>query len=437
MKIDPWTSAQYADYSKLRDEFGIEPLDIAGLPEPDRLMRRGVIFGCRGFEYVRKAIMEKRPFIILSGLMPSGRMHLGHKMVIDQIKYYQKLGAHIYIAIADIESYAARNMPLDKAEHIAIEEYVLNYIALGLEAQNTQIYFQSKRQAVKDLAFLLGKRIIWSQYSAIYGFEETTNLCHIFSPLVQVGDILHPQLKQYSGPLPLLVPVGVDQDPHIRLTRDLCNAHRLLNVTFTKDGKVGIFVKGEEDVQKLLDKSKEAMQKMGYGDFNMIPKYKALYLPGATESDIPNINEVLIKMESTLNENTFYPAAATYHRFITGLTGGKMSSSNPPSAIFLTDSPEEGAKKVRSAVTGGGMTIEEHKKNGGKPEVCGVFELFVYHLMDDDSELKAIYDGCKAGKRLCGECKMQAAMLLKPFLADLGAKREAARGKVKDYLRYD
>ena len=82
------------------------------------------------------------------------------------------------------------------------------------------------------------------------------------------------------------------------------------------------------------------------------------------------------------------------------------------------------------------MTIEEHKKNGGKPEVCGVFELFVYHLMDD-SELKAIYDGCKAGKRLCGECKMQAATLLKPFLADLATKREAARSKVMDYLRYD
>jgi tryptophanyl-tRNA synthetase len=413
MKIDPWTSAQYADYSKLRDEFGIEPFDPAGLPEPDRLMRRGVIFGCRGFEYVRKAIQEKHPFIILSGLMPSGRMHLGHKMVIDQIKYYQKLGAHIYIAIADIESYAARNMPLDKAEKIAIEEYVLNYIALGLGSQNTQIYFQSKRLAVKDLAWLLGKRIIWSQYSAIYGFEETTNMCHIFSPLVQVGD------------------------PHIRLTRDLCNAHRLLNVTFTKDGKVGIFVKGEEDVQKLLDKAKEAMQKMGYGDFNMIPKYKALYLPGAAESDIPNINEALITIESELNAHTFYPAAATYHRFITGLTGGKMSSSNPPSAIFLTDSPEEGAKKVRSAVTGGGMTVEEHKKSGGKPEVCGVFELFVYHLMDDDTELKAVYAGCMAVTRLCGECKMQAAALLKPFLADLATKREAARSKVKDYLRYD
>lgn len=437
MKIDPWESAQFADYAKLRDEFGIEEFYAGDLPDINRIMRRGVVFGHRGFKYIKEAIKEEKPFIILTGLMPSGKMHMGHKLVIDQILYYQKLGAHIYIAVADIESFAARNISFEEAEKLAIEEYVLSYIALGLKPENTQVYFQSKRQSVKDLAYTLGKKISWSQYSAIYGFKDTTNIAHMFCPMIQVGDILHPMMKKYSGPIPLLVPVGVDQDPHMRLTRDIASAHRLMNVTHTKDDQIGIFVKGEENVQSLLEKAKNEMVRLGFADFKMNVKYKALYLPGAIRSDIPMINEALIKVESGISENIFYPPAATFHRFMTGLTGGKMSSSDPPSAIFLTDTPEEGMKKIRSSVTGGGTTIEEHKKNGGSPENCSVYEMFVYHLIDDDEELSEIYQTCRAGTRMCGQCKGKAAELLKVFLEDMAQKREEARAVVKDYIRYD
>ncbi len=44
---------------------------------------------------------------------------------------------------------------------------------------------------------------------------------HVQAPLVQVGDILHPQTDEYGGLRPIVVPVGVDQDPHLRLTRGL------------------------------------------------------------------------------------------------------------------------------------------------------------------------------------------------------------------------
>ena len=41
------------------------------------------------------------------------------------------------------------------------------------------------------------------------------------SALIQAGDILLPQIKEFGGPKPTIVPVGIDQDPHLRLTRDL------------------------------------------------------------------------------------------------------------------------------------------------------------------------------------------------------------------------
>jgi tryptophanyl-tRNA synthetase len=53
---------------------------------------------------------------------------------------------------------------------------------------------------------------------AIYG-ERHMGL--YMSALIQAGDILLPQLKDFGGPKPIVVPVGIDQDPHLRLTRDL------------------------------------------------------------------------------------------------------------------------------------------------------------------------------------------------------------------------
>jgi tryptophanyl-tRNA synthetase len=363
MKIDPWASEQYTDYVRLRDEFGIEEFSPEGLPNPQKLFRRGIVFGHRGYHNIRQAIEKKNKFLILTGLMPSGNMHIGHKMVIDQVIYYQSLGADIYIAVADIESWGARNVSMKESEDIAISQYVLNYIAMGLKEKKCQIYFQSKRRPVQDLAYLLGRKINLSELRAIYGFDDATNMAHALAPLIQVGDITHPQLDQYSGPNPLLVPVGVDQDPHMRLTRDITAAHRYFNVTKTKDERIGIFVKLDENVNKLLDSAEEKLRSMGFDDFEKIYGYKALYVNDAGEVDVDYMDVALLEIEREFGGYGFYLPASTYHRFMTGLTGGKMSSSDPESSIFLSDEPEVGREKVLHAKTGGRTSQDEQRKN--------------------------------------------------------------------------
>ncbi|MFX1414006.1 MAG: tryptophan--tRNA ligase, partial [Promethearchaeota archaeon] len=69
---------------------------------------------------------------------------------------------------------------------------------------------------VKDVCFKVSRLVTQNMLNAIYG-EKTFGL--YLSALVQVGDIVLPQIL--DGPQPTLVPVGIDQDPHIRLTRDL------------------------------------------------------------------------------------------------------------------------------------------------------------------------------------------------------------------------
>jgi len=437
MKIDPWSSTTYQDYTRLRDEFGIEDFSedlFKDLPKSHKLLRRGVIFGHRGFKQIHNAILNKKPWAILTGLMPSGKMHLGHKMVIDEVIYYQSLGADVNIAVADIEAFATRGYSLEETKDFALNEYIPNYIALGLKPKKCRIYFQSKQSDVKDMAYILGKKVNWSQMQATYGFNGQSNMAHVFSPLIQTGDILHVQLKKYGGNRPTLVPVGVDQDPHIRLSRDIAQAHRLYNVTVTKDNKIGVFVKVDDNISKLLDNAEKTLKKLKFNKLKRITDYKALYINDATKEDIPRIDESLAKTETSFGGYGFYAPSATFHRFMTGLTGEKMSSSKPESAIFLTDSPKDAAKKIMSSKTGGAATLEEQKKHGGKPDECVAYELFLYHLIDDDKELHEIYSSCKNGKQMCGQCKKYAAELIQKMLIDIKEKRKDAKNKIKSYL---
>lgn len=434
MEINPWSSAQYADYSRLREQFGIQALqpdDWEKLPHPPAFFRRGIVFGHRDFGRILRAIATGNPWALLTGLMPSGRMHLGHKMVIDQIIYYQSIGADIFIAIADIEAYATRGYTLEAAEQLAIQEYVTNYIALGL--QPCTIYFQSRNRDVKNLGYLLGKKTNWSEVTAIYGFDGATNMTHVLAPLIQCGDILHVQMEKYGGTRPILVPVGVDQDPHIRFCRGVASAHRLFNVTVAKDGQIGVFVKPDEDVALLLDMAAEVISERGLAA-KRLDRYKAIYLPDASPEDIGPLDLALARREQEYGSYGFLSPSSTYHRFMTGLTGGKMSSSKPESAIFLTDSPAEATQKIMAAKTGGAVSLEEHKKQGGRPESCVVYELFLYHLIESDQELTDLYRRCRAGEQMCGACKKMAAHLTQSFLAEVQEKRATAAEHIDDYV---
>jgi len=437
MKIDPWSSTTYQNYARLRDEFGIDEFNdkiLKNLPKTNKLLRRGIVFGHRGYNLIIDSIKNKKPWAILTGLMPSGKMHLGHKMVIDQLVYYQSIGAEINIAVADIEAYATRGLSMEETKYFALNEYIPNYIALGLKPKNCRIYFQSKNEDVKDLAYILSKKINWSQMQATYGFKGSSSMAHIFSPLIQNGDILHVQLKKYGGNKPTLVPVGVDQDPHIRLSRDVAQSYRFYNVTKTKDGKIGVFVKIDENIGELLNFAEKKLKQMGFKKLKKITKYKAIYIEDAKEEDIEKINVELALIEPQKGGYGFFRPSATFHRFMTGLTGDKMSSSKPESAIFLTDKPKVAKKKIMNCKTGGAVSLEEHKKHGGKPDECVVYELFLYHLIEDDNELQNIYKSCKKGKQMCGMCKKYASELMEKMLIEIQEKRKKAVNEIKRYL---
>ncbi len=222
--LDPWGTTIIEDYNHLYDEFGIQKFDSLDLevPNPNMYMRRGVIFGHRDFDRVLETMKSNGNFAVMSGIKPTGEFHLGTLMTAKEIIYFQEQGAQAFYAIADIEAYEDNRLSFIETEKIAVGN-VADLLALGFDPKHGYIYRQSKEQRVRDLMIHFGAGVTLATMKAIYG-ERHIGL--YISALIQAGDILLPQLKDFEGPKPTVVPVGIDQDAHLRLTRDLANKFR-------------------------------------------------------------------------------------------------------------------------------------------------------------------------------------------------------------------
>ena len=512
--LDPWGSSSVSDYRKLFEEFGIEEFDeiLEDVPHPHYLMRRGVIFGHREYDRVARAMREGDPFAALTGFMPTGDPHIGHKLVFDEIIWHQEQGADAYALIADLEAHAARGLSWDEIDEHS-RNYLLSLLALGFDPEEGELYRQSTNREVQDLAFELGVEANFSELAAIYGFDGETDVSHMQSVVTQMADICYPQLEE---PKPTVIPVGPDQDPHVRLARDLASRMRAFGVTtayasfeatpaelvyvgaayaareeYTEDPKsprcveaaewlakegidvidAGSTIGSSESIQidaetdrevtttvdreraltederrEALDAAVDKLENAGMeplrprtrfldrrasndafeGLIEAIDGEKRVFEEhvDAFDLELAEAEELAREVELAHGGYGFLPPSSIYHRFMTGLTGGKMSSSIPASHISLLDDPGEGYEKVKAATTGGRETAELQRELGGKADECPVYELYAYLLAGDDDEFaKLVYDECVGGERLCGDCKEQAAELMRAFLADHQEKR--------------
>ena len=485
--IDPWGSSTVADYRNLFEEFGIEEFEaiLGDVPNPHYLMRRGVIFGHREYSPVAEALENDEPAAALSGFMPTGDPHIGHKLVFDEIIWHQQQGADAYGLIADLEAHSARGMSWDEIDEHA-ESYLLSLLALGFDPEEGTLYRQSQNRELQDLAFELGANARFAEFESIYGFDSETNVSHMQSVVTQMADMLYPQLV--DGPKPTVIPVGPDQDPHVRLARDLAVRMRFFKVTeayasFEADAAereligraydtLSEAVDEDETVRcedaadwladysdpELADAKTAAAEKLTEaGKEPLRPRVRFFHRHGpeaafeamieaiegekrvyeghidAFDLDIAAAEELAREVEVEAGGYGFIQPSSIYHRFMTGLTGGKMSSSIPASHISLLDDPEEGYDKVKSATTGGRETAEKQRELGGEADDCPVYELYAYLLAnDDDGLVEEVYEECVGGERLCGDCKEQAATLMREFLKEHQEKREEAKELLDD-----
>jgi tryptophanyl-tRNA synthetase len=359
--LDPWGSSSIKDYSRLQTEFGIESVSplLSRFRRPSTHLSRGIDFGHRDLTRILDAIDNNKPYAIMSGIKPDGAFHLGNKMTADDMIYFQSLSkkATVFYAIADVEAYADNGLSFAETSKTAIKN-IADMLALGLDPDRTVVYKQSEEMRVMRMAVIFSRGVTNNMLRAIYG-ERQIGL--YLSALVQAGDILTPQLAEFGGPKPVLVPVGADQDPHIRLARDLADKYR--------------------------------------------------------------------------TEFRFVPPSALYHKLELALTGrDKMSKRALGSGFTLDDSPAEASKLVLEAFTGGRDTIEEQRRLGGRADVCPVYDLYRFHFGLNDEHVMRVYDECVGGTRMCGECKQEAAGLVKKFLEQHHKKRDSLKKDAQELL---
>ena len=360
-ELDPWGSTTVKDYARLRDEFGIEPIAplLSRFKTPSIHLSRGIDFGQRDLGRILGAIDSNKPFAVMSGIKPTGIFHLGNKMTADDMIYFQSLSkkATVFYAIADVEAYCDNGLSFAESSKIAVQN-VADMLALGLDPDRAVVYMQSEEVRVMRLSMIFSRGVTNNMLRAIYG-ERPIGL--YLSALIQAGDILMPQLAEFGGPTPVLVPVGADQDPHIRLSRDLATKYH--------------------------------------------------------------------------DEFGFIPPSAIYHRLMLGLTGDtKMSKRALDSSVHLENSPAEAYRNVLGAFTGGRATVEEQRRLGGEPDRCPVYDLYRFHFALDDAHSERVRQECLGGTRMCGDCKKEAAVLVKRFLEEHQRKRASLMRDAKELL---
>ena len=240
--MDPWSSDNIDDddIDRIMKDFGIEVVSdlVRQKFVNNRFFRRKIIFGHRSLEDIVNAIENKQPWAVMSGIKPSGPFHLGTLTTALEIVEFQKMGAKAYYCIADIESWEDNGITYEEAEESAVDN-LADILALGLDPKKSYIWRQSKEPIVKDVCFKVGRLVTQNMVNAIYG-EKPFGL--YLAALIQVGDIVLPQVM--DGPQPTIVPVGIDQDPHIRLTRDLTRRYYKEKMEGVKIQEHGFFLPG-------------------------------------------------------------------------------------------------------------------------------------------------------------------------------------------------
>ena len=362
--VTPWHVEGKIDYDKLIKQFGTEKItndllnQVTKLAGEDHFMlRRGIFFSHRDFKTILDEYEKGNKFFLYTGRGPSGHTHIGHLVPWVFAKWLQdKFNVNMYFQLTDDEKfYSKQNLSLEETKKFAYEN-ALDFIALGFKPENTKIIIDTENiQTLYPIAAQVAKKINFSNTKAVFGFTNDTNIGMIFYTALQSAPC-------FIEDKPVLIPLGVDQDPHFRLTRDVAP-------------KIG-------------------------------------------------------KLKPALIHNIMIPSLQG--------PGGKMSASEENSTIYTTDSPDVVKMKINKyAFSGGKPDVEQHRKEGGNPDIDVSYQYLRIFFEPDDNALKKIHDDYKSGKMLTGELKAILIEKINNFLKIHQENREKARDKIDKFLFED
>jgi len=225
--VTPYAVEGAIDYDRLREQFGADTLTAdqkADFPDPGHpLVDRDVFYAQRDLDPVLAAANSGDRHSIVTGRGPSGPMHIGHVFPFYFAKYLQQqAGTLVYIPFSDDEKYFLKDKSMAEISDYT-RQNILDILAVGFDPERTRIIVDTAdADVIYPLATVFAKEVTQSTVNATYG--EPANIGLSLYPAVQATHLLLPQLVE--GRHPTLVPIAIDQDPHVRVCRDIAAKQR-------------------------------------------------------------------------------------------------------------------------------------------------------------------------------------------------------------------
>lgn len=130
----------------------------------------------------------------------------------------------------------------------------------------------------------------------------------------------------------------------------------------------------------------------------------------------------------------FAKPALIHAKFFPALQGAstKMSASDETTLIFMGDTSNQIKKKINKyAFSGGKTSVEEHRAQGGNPDVDVAYQ-YLSFFEHDDEKLNKLYDGYKKGDVLLGEMKAECIAVLQQYVSEYQDRRKQVDDDVID-----
>jgi len=158
---------------------------------------------------------------VLSGMRPTGKLHLGHLHgVLDNWKKLQE-EYECFFFVADWHALTT-NYENPKGINDNIDEMLLDWLSVGIDPEKATIFVQSDIKQHAELHLLLSMitPVSWLERNPTYKEQQQnidgkdlSTFGFLGYPVLQSADIIIYKAN--------LVPVGVDQLPHVELTREI------------------------------------------------------------------------------------------------------------------------------------------------------------------------------------------------------------------------
>ncbi len=215
------------DYDSILEEFGISRLDkiLPKIGKEHLFFRRGIVIAHRDFDKILDRVDKNKEFAIISGRGPSNDLHFGHVILFELIRYLQeKYNCKYFLPMSDDEKYVFRKVnSLEEVYKLSIEN-AIDIFALGFKPDNVHAYVSSVTPRIHYLALTFSINQTYNAIKAALGLTGEENAGTVYYTCIQAAHILHPTT---DFNLPVVVPIGLDQDVYMRLTRDIARKRKI------------------------------------------------------------------------------------------------------------------------------------------------------------------------------------------------------------------